>query len=167
MIAAVLVQVLLLIYHQLTTWLDLHPFNGARHYSRAERFAEAGVNALLMSLAPIGFACHIKSLMTIGVVYYYVLFVVELIIWWLPYLVVPSGRWRAIYNLLLSVATSSFEKGDTLERWVRVHHRLHHGTITFLPVRPGRPVPNLEHTILHVWTLVTVVVTSIAYFCSR
>src|SRR5882762_1821967 len=110
MITALLIQIVLLIYHQLTTWLDLHPFNGARHYSRKEQFAEAGVNAFLMSLAPIGFAFQVRGLMTFGVVYYFVLFAIELLIWWIPYLTVPAGRWRSIYNLLLSLATSNFEK---------------------------------------------------------
>jgi len=128
---------------------------------------KAGVNAFLMSLAPIGFAFQVRGLMTFGVVYYFVLFAIELLIWWIPYLTVPAGRWRSIYNLLLSLATSNFEKGDTLEQWVTIHQRVHRDTITFLPIRPNRPVPNLEHTILHVWTLVTAVATSVAYFRSR
>src|SRR3954469_8443201 len=114
MITVLFFQIVLLVYHQLTTWFDLYPFNGARYYSRKEQLAEAGVNGLLMSLAPIGFAFHVKGLMTFGVIYYFVLFGIELIIWWVPYLVVPAGRWRSWYNLLLSLATSSFEKGDAL-----------------------------------------------------
>lgn len=44
------------------------------------------------------------------------------------------------------------------------YNRLHRGTIAILPARGDRPVPNLEHTILHVWTLVTALVTAKAYF---
>jgi hypothetical protein len=54
--AALVCQLILLLYHQITTWIDLFPFNGARNYSRQERLAEAGANALLMGLAPLGFA---------------------------------------------------------------------------------------------------------------
>src|SRR4051812_17935431 len=81
---AVTSQLILLGYHQVTTWVDLHPFNGARHYSRKEKLAEAGANAVLMSLAPIGFGFHVKALMTFGVAYYFVLFAIELLIWWVP-----------------------------------------------------------------------------------
>jgi len=80
-----------------------------------------------------------------------------------PYLTVPTGRWRSVYNRLLAFATSNFEKGDTLDHWTAIYQRLHRGTITFLPARSDRPVPNLEHTILHTWTLVTAIVTLAAY----
>src|SRR5437879_1996172 len=133
MIAAVVSQILLVAYHQITTWFDFYPFNGVRGYSRKEKIAEAGSNAVLMSLAPIGFAFRIKALMTFGVVYYFVLFAVELIIWWLPYFTVPSGRWRTVYNRLLSLATSNFESGDTLDHWKVIYKRLHRSTITLLP----------------------------------
>jgi hypothetical protein len=160
---AIICQVILLAYHQLTTYLDFFPFNGARNYSLKEKLAEGGSNFVLMIMAPIGFGFHIRGLMIYGVVYYFFLFAVELIIWWVPYFTVPTGRWRSIYNRLLSFATSNFEKGDTLAHWYDIHRRLHGGTIAFLPVRAGRPVPNLEHTILHVWTFITAVVTAAAW----
>lgn len=163
MTVTVAIQLILLAYHQVTTWFDFYPFNGARNYSRKEKLAEACSNAVLMSLAPIGFGLRIKTLMAFGVVYYFVLFAAELIIWWIPYFTVPSGRWRPIYNHLLSMATSNFEKGDTLASWTAIYQRLHCGTITLLPERIGRPVPNLEHTILHAWTLVTAIVTVVAW----
>jgi hypothetical protein len=163
MIPVVLTQVVLLGYHQATTLLDLHPFNGARNYSGKEKLMEAGVNGALMSLAPVGFVFQIQPLMVFGAVYYFVLFAAELIIWWVPYLTVPSGRWRVIYNRLLSIATSHFEPGDTLEHWIAIYNRLHRGTIALLPARGDRPVPNLEHTILHAWTLITALATLIGY----
>ncbi|OAI42673.1 hypothetical protein AYO41_00630 [Verrucomicrobia bacterium SCGC AG-212-E04] len=160
---AIVSQLLLVVYHQVTTLVDLFPFNGARNYASRKRFTEAGVNAVLMCLGPIGFAFRIHGLMLFGVCYYFALFAAELIIWWIPYLTVPAGRWRAIYNRLLSLATSNFEPGDTLDHWIRIHDRLHRGTLTFLPARAGRVVPNLEHTLLHVLTLVTAIITLVAY----
>ena len=167
MVIPICCQLALLVYHQVTTLFDFYPFNGSRNYTRKEKLAEAGSNGVLMSLAPIGFGFHIKGLMNFGVVYYFVLFAVEIIIWWIPYLTVPSGRWRGIYNRLLACATSNFNAGDTLEHWKGIYRRLHFGTITILPPRDDRPVPNLEHTILHVWTLVTALVTAGAYFHLR
>jgi hypothetical protein len=157
-------QLGLLAYHQVTTLFDFFPFNGSRNYTWKEKLAEAGSNGILMILPPIGFGFHIHGLMIFGVIYYFVLFAIELIIWWIPYLTIPTGRWRDLYNRLLSCATSSFEKGDTLNHWVAIYNRLHRGTITFLPARDNRPVPNLEHTILHAWTLVAALVTALAYF---
>jgi hypothetical protein len=157
-------QVVLLVYHQVTTLMDFFPFNGSRHYGWKEKLAEAGVNGVLMSLPPLGFAFQIRSLMVFGVIYYFVLFAVELIIWWIPYLTTPTGGWRRVYNLMLSLATSNFEQGDALERWCDVYHRLHCQTITILPARGDRVVPNLEHMILHGWTLLTALVTTFTYF---
>jgi|SRR5581483_308445 len=167
MTAALICQLILLAYHQITSWFDFYPFNGVRHYSRQEKLAEVSVNAVLMSLAPVGFGFHIRGLMIFGVIYYFVLFAAELIIWWIPYFTVPTGRWRVAYNRALSLATSNFEEGDTLNHWVAIYERLHRSTITWLPARAGRPVPNLEHTILHAWTLVTAVITVISYHGSR
>lgn len=165
--APVICQIVLLGYHQLTTHFDFFPFNGARNYTAKEKLAEGGSNFVLMTLAPVGFVWSIRSLMTYGVVYYYFLFAAELIIWWIPYFTVPSGRRRRIYNFLLSCATSNFTGGDTLTHWCEVHKRLHGGTIGFLPTREDRPVPNLEHAILHVWTFVTAIATTVAWQHAR
>jgi len=164
--AALASQLILLGYHQITSWFDFHPFNGVRHYSRSEKAAEVSINAVLMSLAPIGFGWRIHGLMVFGVIYYFVLFAAELIIWWIPYFTTPTGRWRRVYNRALSLATSNFEPGDTLDHWVAIYNRLHRQTITLLPRREGRPVPNLEHTILHAWTLITAVITAVSYLTS-
>src|SRR5258708_34015436 len=111
---ALICQLVLLGYHQVTTLFDFFPFNGARHLEPRERWAECGVNGLLMILPPIGFGFRVRWLMTFGLIYYFILFAIELIIWWVPYLATPSGRWRSIYNRLLSCANSNFDKGDTL-----------------------------------------------------
>jgi hypothetical protein len=157
-------QLLLLVYHQITTFFDFYPFNGARNYSPAERWAEMGSNAVLMGLAPLGFAFDIHALQVYGAFYYFVLFAVEIVIWWLPYSFVPRGLWRRLYNIALAVATFDVGPGDTLNRWLAVHERLHRGTLTVLPPRAGHIVPNLEHVLLHAWTLLTALATFTAVY---
>jgi hypothetical protein len=159
-------QLLLLGYHQVTTLVDLFPFNGVRHSARAERFVEAGVNAMLMGLGPLGFALGNRALMLYAAVYYFVLFAFEIIIWWVPYFTAPSGRARRLYNLALSVATTSFGQPDVLAEWAERHRRLHAGTISPLRQGVGPITPNLEHILLHAWTLVTAIVTLYAYLCA-
>lgn len=156
-------QIALLLYHQITTLADLHPFNGSRFCIGRERLTEAGVNLVLMGLAPIGYAFQLHGLMLYGAIYYVVLLVVEFIIWWVPYLTSPTGKWRRAYNVALSLGTSDFEPGDTLSRWLAIHERMHASTLFILPRRSGRITPNLEHVLLHFWTLVTALVTLIAY----
>jgi hypothetical protein len=156
-------QVLLLLYHQTTTFVDFFPFNGARFYSRREKTGEMAINAMLMILAIVGTVRNHSGLFFYAVVYYWVLFGIELIIWWLPYVVRPSGPARKIYNLALAFGTSDFAPGDTLARWVLVYERIHANTVTWLPRAKGRVTPNLEHMILHAGTLVTAVATANAY----
>jgi len=163
-VTVIICQVALLVYHQITTIVDFYPFNGARHYTPKEKLAECGVNGILMALPPIGFGWHLHGLMKFGVVYYFVLLFIELTLWWLPYLVVPEGKWRAVYNRLLAVATMDFGGGDLYARWLAAYQRLHSNTVTILPRRPDRIVPNLEHLLLQVWTLVTALVTAFYYF---
>ena len=128
-------QVTLLVYHQLTTFVDLFPFNGARFYSHREKIIEMGVNLLLMGLAVLGSIFAVRGLMLYGVIYYFLLFGIELIVWWVPYFVEPKRGWRRTYNLLLAVGTSDFEPGDTLARWQTVFQRIHSRTLTLLPRR--------------------------------
>jgi hypothetical protein len=123
-----------------------------------------GSNAILMGLAPIGFGFGIRPLQVYGAIYYFVLLAFELIIWWVPYFFEPRGKWRRLYNVALSLGTSNFQPGDTLARWLKVHQRLHTGTLSVLRPRSTRIVPNLEHTLLHAWTLITAVVSFAAVY---
>lgn len=166
MLLALTCQVLLLLYHQLTTLVDLYPFNGARYYSSRERRIETCVNALLMSVAIAGFWLRVPALMTYAVIYYFLLFIVEIIIWWVPYLGNPKGSLRRIYNGLLAIGTSDFAPGDTLGRWEIVYERIHAGTVTLLPRKNHGITPNLEHMILHALTLITALASVRGYIQS-
>ena len=132
---ALILQILLLVYHQVTTWFDFFPFNGARFYPHRERLAEAGSNLVMMILPPIGFFLRVPALMEYGVIYYFVLFSVECATWWGPYFFGAAPKWAAM------------------------HAKLHAQTTTILPKRAGRPAPNLEHLILMVLTLLAAFAT--------
>ena len=136
---AITLQIVLILYHQITTWLDLFPFNGVRFYSRRERLLEAGSNLVLMSLPLLGFILSVPMLMKFGVVYYFILLSVECATWWAPYFLGPAPKWLETYQ------------------------RIHRQTITVLPPRGHNPVPNLEHLILMVLTLSTAVATLMAF----
>jgi len=110
-----------------------------RFYQWWEKALECTVNGILMSLAPVGFIFGVRGLMWYGVVYYFVLFVEELRVWWVPYLFGASKAWQAAYD------------------------RLHSRTIKVLPARGQNPIPNLEHLILNGLTLATAITTLVAF----
>ena len=118
MLFALACQIALLLYHQITTLVDLHPFNGVRFYSGRERLTEAGTNLVLMGLAPIGYAFQFHGLMLYGAIYYVVLFIVEIIIWWVPYFTLPTGKWRRAYNVALSRRPPAFSSGANWSPWL-------------------------------------------------
>ena len=140
---AIAFQLLLLVYHQVTTGVDLSPFNGVRHTKVAERRLEQAVNGVLMGLGPIGFTFRIEPLIYYGVAYYFILFAVECATWWMPYLFGASDKWREVYL------------------------RVHAGTIGILPRRDIRTAPNLEHLILMMLTLATAMVTQAEFKTSH
>jgi hypothetical protein len=136
---ALTLQIILVLYHQVTTRCDFFPFNGARFYSRRERQLEAGFNLVLMSFPPIGFVFRIPFLMGAGVGYYFILLAIEIATWWIPYLFGASPKWR------------------------EMHARMHSQTVMVLPRRGDNPRPNLEHLILMVLTLLAGMATLAAY----
>jgi hypothetical protein len=136
---AITLQILLVLYHQASTLFDFFPFNGVRFASRREKIAEASVNLVLMSLPPIGFILRAPLLMKFGLVYYFILFGIECATWWAPYFLGPSPKWLELYN------------------------RIHRQTITILPRRANQPAPNLEHLILMALTVLTAIITLLAF----
>jgi len=126
-----------LAFHQVTTNVDLHPFNNIRHYTRRERLTESAVNGVVM-LLPIGLLLTGNHAATVvAAVLLSLLFVMELLMWWLPY---ATGR-----------AVPALTQGD--EPWAVVHDRIFASTVTVVPPIGDNPRPNLEHTLLHGFTL--------------
>ena len=136
----IVVQVLLLVFHQLTTLVDLYPFNNVRQYTLKERVTECLVNGAIMVMPVIGFAVHIQWLMIASLVIYPALLLGEYLNWWQHYFFGPSAAWQETYN------------------------RLFKQTIIVLPPVKNHPVPNLEHCILHGLTLVATVITYFYFF---
>lgn len=136
---ALVLQFLLLLYHQVTTLCDFFPFNGVRYYTRRERLLEAGSNFVLMALPPVGFLLHWPWGMEFGAVFYFILLAGVFATWWVPYFFGGSPK------------------------WVEIYARIQGQTITVIPRRGANPTPNLEHLILMVLVLVTAIATLNAY----
>jgi hypothetical protein len=128
---------LLLIYHQATTYLPLFPWNDVKQYSRKELILEAGTNGLLMGC---GALCLIIG--NTGFFHYYPLFYYpfllsgELFQWWLPY-----------FSEKFSKSKVNFD-----------YDRLFSRTTKLIPHQAGKRTPDANHIVLHLITLITVVV---------
>ncbi len=132
-ITLLILQITTLIFHQITTRIDLFPFNAVRFYSEEERQVETTVNGIIMVI-PIIITC-IKPhpiWIAIGGCIWVLISIGAILNWWIPYF---TGR--ELYKM----------KQD--ETWQEVYERIFSKTITILPHIENNPRPNVEHMILH------------------
>lgn len=130
------IQILTLCYHQITTRFDFFPFNNVRNYSIKERRKEALVNGIIMAIAIILSFTHTPILIGISGLIWTLVVIGAILSWWLPYF---TGR--------------EFYKMPNNETWLQVYERIFSKTIHILPHIKNNPRPNLEHMILHVLIL--------------
>jgi hypothetical protein len=134
------IALLLLIYHQITTWFPLFPWNDIDNLSRKDILLEAGTNGLLMGT---GFVCLLHA--NTGFYHYYPLIYYPFLLsgeffqWWLPFL---SG---------------SFSKSKVNFDYEKRYSR----TTKFIPQKSGTRTPDANHTVLHLLTLATTVLVYI------
>ena len=89
----------LLVYHQVTTWIPLFPWNYVKTYSRKEMLLETGINGILMGT---GLACLLFGNSGFShwypLIYYPLLLVGECVDWWIPYLSPSFADARKIWD---------------------------------------------------------------------
>ena len=141
--AALILNILHLAYHQVTTNFDFFPFNNIRHYKPHERIAEAGVNALTMGFPIVALLWRNHTAVIVACCVLGFLLFGEFISWW------PAYFWGT---------------HPSMNKWQEVYDRAHKHTIKFLPPIKDHPIPNLEHCILNAITIITFTVTFIYCF---
>lgn len=138
LVSALVLILATVVYHLVTTLVDLYPLNNVRDAERAEQRTEVLTNAPVMALPAVllGLAA-ILSLPALG----YVAGGLEVLIalggltlWWMPYLAGVTAPWAT---------------AGTGATWSELHARTYASTIIVLPRIGDRPRPNLEHMILH------------------
>lgn len=132
---AIFFQVLLLVYHQVTTLMDFYPFNNVRQYTLRLRLTECVVNGIIMAIPPVGYLFDVAWAKGAAP--------------WI-YVGIVIGAWFSWYQKYLFGATAAQQTQ---------YDRIFRPTIQVLPDVQGRPRPNLEHVILHVILLITLALT--------
>lgn len=120
---AIIFQVTLLLFHQVTTLFDFYPFNNVRPYTFKERLTECCVNGIIMAFPAAGFCLQVDWISTASLDIYPVLLLGEYRNWWRHYFFGPTDGWQQTYN------------------------RLFRHTIIVLPPIKDHPVPNFEQTL--------------------
>ncbi len=140
---AIVLTNLHLIYHQVTTRIDLFPFNNVREYTRKEQLTEAAIHFFSMGFPVLALLCDCKIMALVAAVELGLMFAGEIYTWWTAYFF--GARFALQSN------------------WQELHQRIFSKTIIMLPARGKNPVPNLEHCILHILTLLSGVACLLYY----
>jgi len=134
--SAITLAIFLLVYHQVTTWLPLFPWNDVETYSRKELILEAGMNGLLMGT---GVLCLLSGnsgfIHWYPLIYYPILLAGECVDRWIPYFSPTFANARKIWDY-----EAHFSR-----------------TLKLIPHQPGKRTPDANHTVLHLMTIATVV----------
>lgn len=136
-------------YFEITTIIDLHPFNGVRHYTKKERYSEALRNGIVFLIPIILIFVANRWTLTVASFIMFGIVVGMLLTWVFPYL---TGK-EAI-------------KLPDNQTWPEVYRRIFADTITILPRRknPNMPTPNLEHTILFILVISSAITLALYSF---
>jgi hypothetical protein len=137
--AAVALQVLLLAYWLAMEVLDLFPWNDLA--SRPEQYdlrRIVAVNALSQLVFMGLFALGLRPLAAISVVFYAGYLALQLWKWWPPYLFGADEAWQEKY-------AASFAR-----------------TLKLLPTHGNHLAPDVQHLVLHLITLATLLATAVA-----
>ena len=130
------IAAVLLVYHQVTTWLPLHPWNDISKFTTKELLLEGGTNGLLMGT---GLVCLMISNKGFPhyypLIYYPFLFTGEIFQWWLPY-----------FSEHFAKSQVNFE-----------YERLYSSTTKLLKHYEGKRTPDANHSLLHLITVAAVI----------
>ena len=126
-------------YFLLTTNINLFPFNNIKSFTLKQRLLEGAIHDTLMLYSVIALLVNNKVMILIAVCYLGFLLIGEYLSWWQYYLFGPTEKWKTFYDKVFK------------------------DTIKILPAIKDNPIPNLEHCILHLVTLITLIVTLMYY----
>ncbi|OUM84663.1 MAG: hypothetical protein BAA01_05865 [Bacillus thermozeamaize] len=129
---SLLAQFIVFIYFEVTTLMPLYPWNDLSKYSMKEKVIEASSNGILLIVCIGLFASKIKFLVGIAVLFYFIFLLMQLLTWWMPYLT-----------------------GKHLKQFPRSLYESHFAnTIKFLPPIKNHIVPDAQHNVLQLLSLI-------------
>jgi len=144
LLVTIFFQLLLFTYHQITTLVNLYPFNDVERYPLRYRLIESISNGIFMILPPVGSIFQIDWIMNkFTPIFYLILLVGMFFSWWTGYLIGPRAHWQQAYS------------------------RFYGRTIKILPPIRNNPIPDLNHCILHLIALITTILTLVTYFTTK
>jgi hypothetical protein len=147
-IAAISSQVALVLYWEITEYIDLFPWNDVATLNIHTQIRDSLVNDLPKLLFIYAFIKGIRWLMGLSIAFYALWLAAILNQWLIPYLfgLAPLGR------------------GISAEQHMQQYERLFSRTYKFLPAIDNHPIPDAQHVTLAVLSLITLIFVTVAFF---
>lgn len=137
---AVVMQVILLIYFEVTTLVNLYPWNDVEKYSKKEKVTEATSNGIIILIGIGLFLTKTPWLMILSAIIWFIFLVMQLFVWWMPYLT-----------------------GKHLKQFPKeLYHSHYQHTIKILPKIKNHIIPDAQHLVLQVLSLSTLLTIAMA-----
>lgn len=124
----------------ITNHVSLSPLNNLD--AAGSQIASTLSGVIPFTIIAVVFAFRIPWLMLVGMVYSWVWLLLQVRQWWIPYLFGESPAHRSF---------GWYNEGGYAE------------TVTILPEVSGRPVPDVQHLILELLSMLVVIATTMAY----
>jgi hypothetical protein len=135
---AIAFQILLFIYFEGTTLVQLYPWNDLSKYSNQEKIIEATVNGIIIIFCMGLFITQIKWLMIISVIFWFVFLFMQILTWWMPYLT-----------------------GKHLKQFPKTLYETHFkNTLKLLPPIKDHIIPDVQHNVLQIISLITFILSA-------
>lgn len=139
---AIVFQILLFLYFEITTLVNLYPWNDLSKYSNKEKITEATVNGIIIILSFGLFITQLKWLMIISVLFWFIFLFMQILNWWMPYLT-----------------------GKHLKQFPKTLYESHFkNTFKLLPPIKDHIIPDAQHNVLQIISLITFMVSAFSVF---
>lgn len=133
-------QIILLVYFEVTTLINLYPWNDLSKYTRKEKITEATVNGITIIIGITLFISKKPVLMVIATIFWFLFLLVQLLNWWMPYIT-----------------------GKHLKQFPRELYDSHfQDTLKILPPIKEHIIPDAQHNVLQLLSLEVFIVSLLA-----
>ncbi|MBS4200522.1 hypothetical protein KHA93_12865 [Bacillus sp. FJAT-49732] len=138
---AILFQILVFLYFEITTLVNLFPWNDLSKYTVRQKWTEAISNGVILLVCIGLFATKTSWGMGISLLFWVFFFIMQLLTWWMPYVM-----------------------GQHLKQFPKTLYESHFSrTVKILPPIKNHIVPDAQHNVLQLLSL-SAIIFSIAAF---
>ncbi|MBS4195623.1 hypothetical protein [Lederbergia citri] len=138
---AILFQIFVFLYFEITTLVNLFPWNDLAKYTKRQKWIEGISNGIILLVCIGLFATKTSWGMGISLLFWVFFFIMQLLTWWMPYL---TGK--HLKQFPKNLYDSHFSR-----------------TVKLLPPIKNHIIPDAQHNVLQLLSLITIIFSIAAF----